>query len=161
MFPFLRVFDLISGWIWALMFTGAVAAGGITSLKLSKLEARVAEERVLALEKQRAQEAVVRQRERQHAEELLATNQENEREKAALSARVDRLLVSLQNRPARPSGDAVPPSGPLVVGCTGAGLYRSDSEFLVREAARADRLRAELSRCQAAYDSAVKLTAGE
>jgi hypothetical protein len=73
-----------------------------------------------------------------------------------LSADLAAALAGLQNRPDRPSAASVPTdtgAGPNP-GCTGAQLYRADSEFLVREAARADRLLADLAQCQAAYDSA-------
>jgi len=44
------------------------------------------------------------------------------------------------------------------VGCTGAGLFKPDAEFLVGHAARANKLRIDLAACQARYDAAVKLT---
>ncbi len=56
----------------------------------------------------------------------------------------DALLVSVRNRPSRVSE----PAGPSCTGATGAQLYRDDAEFLVREAARADELRASLDACQ-------------
>lgn len=40
--------------------------------------------------------------------------------------------------------------------CTGTGLYRSDAEFLAREAARADEIRIALKQCYAQYDSITK-----
>lgn len=59
------------------------------------------------------------------------------------------LADSLRDRPERPA--AVPgadaASAPAE-GCTGATLYRGDALFLAGEAARADRLRAALDRCQ-------------
>ena len=38
-------------------------------------------------------------------------------------------------------------------GCNGASLYAEDSEFLVREAARADEIRVGLQACYKQYDS--------
>lgn len=38
-------------------------------------------------------------------------------------------------------------------GCNGASLYAEDSEFLVREAARADEIRVALDACYKQYDS--------
>ncbi len=70
----------------------------------------------------------------------------------------DELARKLRNRPERPkpanSGDGVPAvagSGGSEPGCTGAQLYKTDGEFLVRESARADRLRIALQSCQAQY----------
>lgn len=79
------------------------------------------------------------------------------------NAKIDRLnadlraaLASLSDRPARPTGAGdVPTSvstGPAP-SCTGAQLYRPDADFLVREAARADRLMADLAQCQTAYEN--------
>ena len=38
-------------------------------------------------------------------------------------------------------------------GCNGASLYAEDSEFLVREAARADEIRVSLAACYKQYES--------
>ena len=76
----------------------------------------------------------------------------------ALDAAVSGLLASLHNRPDRPdaSGGDLPhaASAAPAASCTGADLYRSDSEFLAWEAARADQLRLDLGQCQAAYNTA-------
>lgn len=77
-------------------------------------------------------------------------------ETAKLATRVSTLTVSLRNRPERP---AVPVSAPASAGdgasgCTGAELYRQDSEFLVSEAQRADVIRLALIQCQDAYRAA-------
>lgn len=67
------------------------------------------------------------------------------------------LRDQLRTRPARPTQSSALPnpasSEPVAQGCTGAQLYRPDAEFLVREAARADRLRESVRECRAAYDS--------
>lgn len=75
---------------------------------------------------------------------------------ARITADRDAALDGLRNRPSRPGGADLPaPASAGPTGsCTGAQLYREDSEFLVREAERADRLRANLAQCQAAYDQA-------
>lgn len=85
----------------------------------------------------------------------LARKAKNE-ELARLSTDLDDALERLRSRPERPSEGSVPsdtsacPAG----GATGAQLFREDSEFLVRESARADRLRLDLIECQAAHDRA-------
>ena len=77
---------------------------------------------------------------------------------ARLDADLAAALDGLQNRPDRPGGANLPTdtgTGPST-GCTGAQLYRSDSQFLTRESDRAQRVLADLAQCQAAYDSARK-----
>jgi hypothetical protein len=65
-------------------------------------------------------------------------------------------ITGLRERPSRDSSGGVPrdPATGAAVGGTGATLLRQDSEFLVRESARADKLRLELVDCQAAYGRA-------
>ena len=76
---------------------------------------------------------------------------------AKLDARLVDALGQLRNRPDRPSDGGVPPvagTGATPAGCTGAQLYVSDSEFSIREATRADKLRLALSACYEQYDNA-------
>lgn len=82
---------------------------------------------------------------------------------AKLDADLASALDRLRNRPERPSESNLPTdtgtgSSP---GCTGAQLYRSDAQFLVRESSRADRLLADLGQCQAQYDKASKAVNGD
>lgn len=63
--------------------------------------------------------------------------------------RLDVALDELRQRPLRPT-DALRPS--VIQGATGSELYREDGEFLIREAARADEIRAGLRECYASYD---------
>lgn len=77
-----------------------------------------------------------------------------------LSAARDAALRELRNRDERPAvgSDAAAAADPAGAGpaasCTGAQLWKQDAEFLVREAARADEVRASLIECRAAYDAA-------
>ena len=84
--------------------------------------------------------------------------QEKDREIRNINARATALANSLQYRPESPAkeGGVSDPAGvrPTATGCTGAGLYRSDGEFLVREAARANQLREELKQCVQQYNAA-------
>ena len=75
---------------------------------------------------------------------------------AAITADRDHILEQLRSRPSRPSAStpAVAANGQAASGCTGAELYRPDSEFLVREATRADTIRVSLKACYAQYDDA-------
>jgi hypothetical protein len=71
----------------------------------------------------------------------------------SLNLELDESLKRLRNRPERPASDM--PKAPGTGGNgTGAELYREDAEFLAREAARADKLRARLNQCIAAYNAA-------
>lgn len=82
--------------------------------------------------------------------------EEHAREKDRIAAEHRRLVDSLRNRPERPSDGSLPnpaAAGPGTTACTGAQLYRDDGEFLARIAADADRLRAAVEHCAAAYDA--------
>lgn len=72
----------------------------------------------------------------------------------ALNLNLGSALAGLRERPARPGGGGLPQVAGAGTGCTGASLYASDAEFLIRESHRADRLRVDLQACQAAYGAA-------
>ena len=75
----------------------------------------------------------------------------------ALNSRVDDLNSRLRNRPTRPSGANLPTTasdGQAASGCTGAQLYRGDSEVLTRIGRDADELRIQLKACYVQYDTA-------
>lgn len=97
------------------------------------------------------------------AEKSLATNvitiqKEKDDAIAHIVADRDAQLAELLRRPSRGSAPAsastVASNGPAIVGSTGAELFREDAEFLVREAARADTVRASLLACYAQYETA-------
>ena len=72
-------------------------------------------------------------------------------EQAAINTRLRADLAGLRNRAERPADlSAIP--GNRCTGATGAELSRSDAEFLVGEAARADEIRAGLAACYAVID---------
>lgn len=73
---------------------------------------------------------------------------------ASLNTRLGAALSSLSERPQRtPSASKDTPAPCNCSGATGANLSREDAEFLVREAARADKLRSALDQCYKQYDS--------
>jgi hypothetical protein len=74
----------------------------------------------------------------------------------ALNNSLSNAITGLRNRPSRTDTGSVPvnPTTGTAIGATGADLLRQDSEFLVREAARADKLRLQLAQCQASYNAA-------
>lgn len=161
--------NFIPGWAWAAIVAGLVATNCTTTIQrdtarrsLAELRTQHAQAEQLRAETARAAEADARERERTHADTLQAITTEAAHEKHRLASDLKRALDSLRHRPERPAGPAggaVPAGAGDPVGCTGAELFRGDAAFLVREASRADELRADLVACQAAYDSAVTLTA--
>lgn len=79
-------------------------------------------------------------------------------ETSKLANHVRNLSDSLRSRTERPavSASATTSAEQRADGCTGAELYKSDSEFLVRVAERADTIRIALIQCQQAYQEASK-----
>lgn len=72
-----------------------------------------------------------------------------------LNASVSVLNKQLRDRPARESAMPSTPGAEhnTASGCNGTQLYREDSEFLVGEAERAEKIRIALSQCLAQYNS--------
>lgn len=99
------------------------------------------------------------ERERQLQHKMDKLRVERQREINDLNLQLDVVLNQLRSRPDRTTNGSEPVSGDSKhganqSGCTGDELYKSDAEFLIREAERADQLRLSLKRCEAAYDSA-------
>ena len=87
---------------------------------------------------------------------------EKDREIRSLNARVDELLNSVRNRPSRGDKGGLSDNSGIGHGsCTGAELYRDDSEFLVRVAREADEIRLAYKQCMAQYEAARQLCKGE
>lgn len=90
------------------------------------------------------------------SEQRKATNDQITRINRAHALAIERL----RDRPERPADTGagslseVAAAGEHATGCTGAGLFRSDSVFLSGLAADADKLRAGLQACQAQYNAA-------
>lgn len=108
---------------------------------LSKVEKdrRVAIETALAVE-------------RANQEKANAAIRQQSADQAAINTRLRADIASLRHRADRaPDLSAV--SDARCAGATGAELSRSDAEFLVGEAARADEIRAGLAACYAVIDS--------
>lgn len=75
-------------------------------------------------------------------------------ETSKLSRTVASLNDRVRSRPTRPAVPASATVGDGAPGCTGAGLYKPDGEFLIRESSRADQIRLALIQCQDAYRAA-------
>ena len=87
------------------------------------------------------------------AEQRKATNDQITRINRAHALAIERL----RDRPERPNGADLPEvagTGQAASGCTGAGLFRSDSAVLIGIGRDADELRINLKSCYSAYDAA-------
>ena len=97
-----------------------------------------------------AQQAAIQKKER----ESQAAADKIEKEKNAQIQAINNQLVDaiseLRKRPSRSQSASNGQSG------TGATLFAEDAEFLIREAARADQIRAGLQACYAQYDAIAK-----
>jgi hypothetical protein len=101
-----------------------------------------AKEMEQARKREQALQAQVDQIRRSHRNEISRIN----RDHAAL-------VDSLRDRPEARAGDSGVPEGAAAgVGCTGAGLSKPDSEFLVWLGREAARTQAALNACITAYD---------
>jgi len=96
------------------------------------------------------QEAATRAKE---AEQQIATDQIKKDKDEKIKAINTQLVDAVSELRKRPSRTAETTNGK---GCNGASLYAEDSEFLVREAARADEIRVALQACYAQYDAVSK-----
>lgn len=110
-------------------------------------------------DKLRAAEALTEAQQKARAAELsmqAATDklrQEKRDEIARLDRRYRTIVDELRNRAERPA--TMPDSardGQITAGCSGAELYREDSEFLARLARDADEIRLALNACYKQYD---------
>lgn len=134
---------------------GAALDHTIMSARIDRMEKATAD-----IDRQRAEiragdELEARQKEQTWAARVGQVEQEKTNENARIAARYATDLDSLRKRADRrpaPSGGTAP-AATSCEGATGAELSRPDAEFLVSEAARADRQRAALGACYSAYDA--------
>jgi hypothetical protein len=149
---------LIAGFVVALgvatvtgYMKGDTAGRAHVQQQWDKERAQQAEAHAVAMEAARQKEQALQA----NADQL---RKDKEREIRDLNARAVALTASLRQRPERPTAEtsSVPGAagtGSAVAGCTGAELSRPDAEFLAREAARADELRAALRQCLSQYET--------
>lgn len=159
--------DFVPGWIWASALAAAMATTCVHThqrdsarASLSSLQAAVKADAIERTELARRAEADRRERMGVFEAALAAINLKEANEKQALAADVSRLRGELRQRPQRTAGAGAVSggSGSAVGGCTGAGLYREDGDFLVGEAAAAKTLARQLASCRSKYNEAVALT---
>lgn len=144
----LAIAALIAGGIWKIRHSGI--ADGRAEVQAEWNADKAQRATALAAAKEEAQQ---KERELQEAADKLRRTKDAEIRD--LNVRVGELASRLRNRPDRPAdAPAGAASGARPGGCTGAELYRSDGEFLVRLAADADRVRLALRQCQAQYEKA-------
>lgn len=114
----------------------------------TRMVAKLESERAQALQKARDIET-------QWQEEVNEVTTKQAEKLAEVQHHLDVAIISLRDRPKR---SATLPDTPRVecAGASGRELSREDAEFLARESARADTIRAGLEACYAAYDGTVK-----
>lgn len=96
---------------------------------------------------QASQEKVIRDKEHQYQTDADKIRIEKDAQIKAINNQLVDAISQLRKRPSRSSETTNGQS------CNGASLYAEDSEFLVREAARADEMRAALKACYQQYES--------
>ena len=100
-----------------------------------------------------ASKIVAQQQEAAWAESMQRVRVQHEQEKAVVQSRLNIALNGLRDRPAVRLPEA---ARAACAGATGAELSRPDSEFLIREAARADSLAGDLRACKRYIDTVRK-----
>ena len=136
----------------ALLVGGTMLGHGVGS---AQVQQKWDKEKAVTAEQLATAERQARDRER--AAQIIVDKLKRERDakvKAAIAA-YNVLAGELQQRPDRATG-IVPGGARDCVGGTGAGLARSDGQFLARYAFDVARLQSEFDRCQAAYDGVRK-----
>lgn len=100
---------------------------------------------------------LAREREQAMVSSADKIRKEKDAQITALNGRLGTALDGLRQRPPRPpSSSQGSPDACSCTGATGASLSREDATVLIREAARADRLRAALDQCYRQYDEVRK-----
>lgn len=154
---------LIPAWMYLVAIGLLIAFGGAQTVRIAGLKTEISEE------KRKHSDAVTEQSEQRAKDEKAARARENELRADAdklakekqdeidrVNTRLSDALERLRQREARPAAVSSGASTPAASckGATGAELFREDGQFLVREAARADRLIAALLQCYQQYDAA-------
>jgi hypothetical protein len=120
-------------------------------------QARWDAEKVRTLEAQGEQILLAQIREGELTAQMDQLTRTYHRDKNRIASEHADLVDSLRQRPDRPSDGGLPEAATAGSGppawCDGSQLWRPDGEFLAREAARADELRAALGVCSSAYNA--------
>jgi len=102
---------------------------------------------------QSKQEKVIRDKERQYQAETDQIRKEKDAQIKIINSQLVDAISELRKRPSRTEATS---NGQTAKACDGSQLFAEDGEFLVREAARADTIRAALQACYAQYDAITK-----
>ena len=92
-------------------------------------------------------EKTIRDKEHQYQSDADQIRKDKDAQIKAINTQLVDAVSELRKRPSRATETA---NGK---GCNGTSLYAEDSEFLVREAARADEIRVALQACYKQYES--------
>jgi DNA uptake protein ComE-like DNA-binding protein len=92
-------------------------------------------------------EKVVRDKEHEYQSAADTIREEKDAQIKVINTQLVDAVSELRKRPSRTSETAVGK------GCNGASLFAEDSEFLIREAARADEIRVNLESCYKQYEA--------
>lgn len=96
---------------------------------------------------QSSQEKVIREKEHQYQSDADKIRKEKDAQINAINSELVDAVSQLRKRPSRS------PEASNGQNCNGSGLYAEDAEFLIREAARADKIRVGLEACYAQYEA--------
>jgi hypothetical protein len=96
---------------------------------------------------QSKQEKVIRDKEHQYQSDADRIRKEKDAQIRNINSQLVDAISELRKRPGRAT------EATNGQGCNGTRLYAEDSEFLVREAARADEIRVALQACYQQYES--------
>ena len=92
-------------------------------------------------------EKTIRDKEHQYQSDADKIRKDKDAQIKAINNQLVDAVSELRRRPSRAT------EASTGQGCNGARLYAEDSEFLVREAARADEMRVSLQTCYKQYDA--------
>lgn len=152
---------LLSPKVWiAIALAAALAFSHFFVYRAGKAQVRTAwdEQKLVDAEAFRKAEAVSREREQALQAQANQTTKEKDAKIRKITAARDTALERLRDRAERPAG-FVPEVAGTARGATGAGLFRGDSEFLVRLGASADATAAERDACYRQYEQ-IRATSG-
>jgi hypothetical protein len=92
-------------------------------------------------------EKTIRDKEHQYQADADKIRKDKDAQIKVINNQLVDAISELRKRPSRTAETSIGKS------CNGASLFAEDSEFLVREAARADEMRVSLAACYKQYDS--------
>jgi hypothetical protein len=95
-------------------------------------------------------EKTIRDKEHQYQSDADKIRKEKDAQIRDINAKLVDAISELRKRPGRTTETT---TGKTSGFCTGAQLYAEDAELLIREAARADEIRAGLQACYKQYDA--------